>query len=447
MRQVAAIWGFSPRQAQLLAALIDHGDLPTAAAATQISYTSARNSLNEIKRKVGVETIPMLIGQTLELMFERGAGPSNLWHDVFALTDRQFAIARSISTAASRGEIARNLGLSDAVINAELKEIHLILGVRSSGEVARVVAHAMEPPDPDDPEDGAHSLPMGLLQADGRQIGFSDFGPAGAMPVLILHSTITARAPPTALVKALQQQGYRALAVDRPGFGDSDPASDPASHQAVAAADVAQLCQQLGIKQLDVIARGSGHAGVLLARALPDLVDRLVLVNPTPAAAFTTVDHGILGMVKRRFVRHPAAIEMTIRSLSRVATASRLRNGMLRSFRTSPVDLRLATDDPQFVADYLRAVRDFGRGRIAGYVTEQAAWGQGETIGIAPALPQWCIVQARAFLLHEPDAAIGYFQSRLPGIAVHFVDGAGQMLAYSHPGAVVDALDRMSPRH
>jgi pimeloyl-ACP methyl ester carboxylesterase/DNA-binding CsgD family transcriptional regulator len=425
--------------------LIDHGDLPTAAAATRISYTSARNTLNEIKRKIGVDTIPMLIGQTLDLMFERGTGPSSLWHDVFDLTDRQFAIARSVSTAASRGEIARSLGVSDAVINAELKEIHLILGVRSSGEVARIVAQAMEPADPDDADQAGHTLPMAQVQVQGRQIGYSDFGPAGAPPVLILHSTVTARAPPTRLVQALQQAGFRVLAVDRPGFGDSDPAPDRASHQAVAAADIEHLCRHLGIARLDVVARGSGHAGVLLARALPHRVDRLVLVNPTPAAAFTQIDQGMLGMVKRRFVRHPPAIDLTIRTAARFATATRLRNGMLRSFRASPADLRLATDDPQFVADYLRAVRDFARGRVEGYVTEQAAWAQGEDIAAAPAPPNWCIMQASGFLLHEPAAAIAYYQPRLPGIAVNRVDDAGQMLAYSHPEKVVDALRQLPP--
>ena len=178
----------------------------------------------------------------------------------------------------------------------------------------------------------------------------------------------------------------------------------------------------------------------MLAREQPGLGGRVVLVNPTPAIGATPVDHGPLGAVKRRFARSPRVAETMIRALAAFATPRRFHDGMIRSLRASEPDLRLARDDPRFVADYFRAVRGFARGRIAGYVEEQVAWAAGFDVAPLPGRGDWRIVQGRHFVLHEPDAAIAYWRDRLPDTPVRWVAEAGQMLAYSHPDAVVDAL-------
>ncbi len=167
---------------------------------------------------------------------------------------------------------------------------------------------------------------------------------------------------------------------------------------------------------------------------------RAVLVNPTPAIDHTPHDRGPLGIVKRRFAANPAVIELMIRTLARFATATRMRDGMIRSYRDSPPDLALAEGDPQFVADYLRATRDFARGRIRGYVEEQRAWATGFDVEPLPGKAQWRIVQGAHYILHAPDAAIAYWQPRLPDTPVRRIADAGQMLAYSHPEIVAEAL-------
>ena len=441
---VARIFALSDRQSDLLWHLVETGGLRDAARAMNCSYISARNMLAEIKAKFGLDTIPMLVGQTLAMRDDRDFGAP--FHDLFGLTDRQFAIARAIAVRKNRAEIADSLSLSDAVVDAEMKNIHLILGASNAAEIVRLVSAALSHGQVDgEPEvsilDG-HVLPNASILVDGRAVAYSDYGPAGGKPVLVLHSTITARAPPTRLVRALWKRGFRTLAIDRPGFGDTGPAREPSPPYRAASDDVAALCAALGIERIDLIARGSGQAAVSLAHHHPDLVGRAILVNPTPALSHTPHDRGPLGIVKRRFAANPALIELTIRTLARFANPTRLRDGMIRSFRDSVPDLALAESDPQFIADYLRATRDFARGRIRGYVEEQRAWATGFDVAPLPGKSRWRIVQAADYVLHAPEAAIGYWRARLPDTPLRRVEDAGQMLAYSHPELVAEMLEQ-----
>ena len=445
MATVTAAFGLSERQSIFLRTLVAAGGIREAASVLQLPYTSARNLVAELKVKLGVATVPMMIGLLLDLVLDDESGGQVRRHDLFSLSKRQFEIAGAMSFAKSRQEIAATLNISAAVLDAELKEIYLILGVQNAGAVIRIVAdHCYEPGERDGsiahaPVPG-HDLPLGIVPNGARRIGYSDYGPVEGVPVLILHSTITSRAPPTRLVAALQARGFRPLAIDRPGFGDTDPGGALDDPYRLAAQDAAIVCEALGLSWLDVVARGSGQAAVRLAQILPALIRRAVLVNPTPSIAFTAVHRGPLGAAKQAIGKRPYAVEALIRVAAPYATPRRLHDGMLRSYRDSPPDFDLARNDAQFVADYLRAVRGFGLGHIAGWVAEQSAWGGGYDVEPLPDMKNWRIVQGRHFLLHHPDQAMTYWRARLPDTPVIWADDAGQMLAYSHPAMVVAAL-------
>ncbi len=444
--RIVTAYSLTATQSAVLHALVVAGGIRTAAATLHISYTSARNTVAELKSKLGVPSVPMMVGLVMELASEAFVtAPGARRYDVFSLSERQFAIARLVSIFKSRPEIAVALDISDAVVDAELKEIYLILGVRGSGELIRAIAatglDAFEAGRPIEllPDPG-HDIPTATVINHGRNIGYSDFGLRDGKPVLILHSTITSRAPPTRLVSALQAAGYRPLAIDRPGFGDTAAGASARDPFALAADDVAFVCARLGLDRIDVIARGSGQASIRLGQRHPDLIGRAVLVNPTPAIGFTAIDRGPLGAVKRAFAKRPWAVEGMIRLLASYVKPARMYDGMLRAFRESAPDFDLVQNDPQFCADYLRATRGFAQGNIAGYVVEQSAWAGGLDVDPLPGMAHWRIVQGRHFVLHDPAQAMEYWRERLPDTPVTWVEEAGQMLAYSHPLAVVAAL-------
>ena len=444
MHEVLSVYGLSPRQCDVVAALVATGSVRRAARVACVDYEGARTAVAAARDKMGMANIVHLIDQVAHLALGLqppvDAEDSDIAHAI-GLTARQYAIAASFAVQPTREAVAAALGLSETVVLRQLKDIYLILGVNSAGEMARVLREVrtaslyLAP--------GASEGPLGpptryVQRADGTRIGYSDYGPADAPPVFILHSTICARHPPTRLVAALHDAGYRTLAIDRPGFGDSDasPGPDP---NAAAAADFASVCADLGIGRCDIVARGSGQAAVTLGSRHPGLVRRAVLVNPTPAAGHTNSDRGPLGAVKRRLLAKPAIAALMVRMLAAYASPVRIRDGMRRSFADSPPDLA-AVDDATFVADYLRANMGFAEGRIAGYVAEQQGWATAAPTPPLPGMTGWRMIFGGHFVLHDPVEAEAWWREILPDTPVTLVPEAGQLLAYTHPDKVTRAL-------
>jgi pimeloyl-ACP methyl ester carboxylesterase len=61
-----------------------------------------------------------------------------------------------------------------------------------------------------------------LTMPDGRTVGFADFGPDGARPLVWCHGGPGSRLQPKPAAAALADAGYRAIGIDRPGYGLSD---------------------------------------------------------------------------------------------------------------------------------------------------------------------------------------------------------------------------------
>ena len=77
-------------------------------------------------------------------------------------------LARALGFARDRAEIARGLAVSPAVVDAELKQIYLVLGVNAAGEVVRLVAQALGEGTGDDEDEVRHALPNARTEAGGR---------------------------------------------------------------------------------------------------------------------------------------------------------------------------------------------------------------------------------------------------------------------------------------
>jgi pimeloyl-ACP methyl ester carboxylesterase len=182
--------------------------------------------------------------------------------------------------------------------------------------------------------------------------------------VLLFHGVPSCRLEATVHLPSLRKRSdIRVLAVDRPGFGQSDPAADICFE--AWPTDVAALADALGVKQFSLIASSGGAPYALaVARAFPDRVPAVALGCPMAPieAADTTGCSGAWGAVfaqqhpvlaraaLNRFIhglrRHPQRIPFVrmMGSAERAHLADQETHAMyvqisIESFRQSPAEV------------------------------------------------------------------------------------------------------------
>ncbi len=126
--------------------------------------------------------------------------------------------------------------------------------------------------------------PTGRLAVDGRQLAWAEYGEPTGSPVFYFGGGDSSRLEGISLADAARSMRARIIAPDRPGFGDSDSA--PGRRLVDWPRDVAAIADHLGIQNFSVIGlSGGGPHALVTAWALPDRVDRLVVVASAPLPA------------------------------------------------------------------------------------------------------------------------------------------------------------------
>jgi len=97
--------------------------------------------------------------------------------------------------------------------------------------------------------------------ADGRALGYAEFGDPSGMPVLFFHGFPASRLEGIALDTPARTVGVRLIAPDRPGFGLSDP--KPGRSFSDWPDDVIQLAVHLSIYDFAVLGTSGGSPYVV----------------------------------------------------------------------------------------------------------------------------------------------------------------------------------------
>lgn len=118
-----------------------------------------------------------------------------------------------------------------------------------------------------------------LRLADGRLVGYAEYGDPHGPPVIALHGTPGARVMFRPADAPARRMGVRVIAPDRPGCG----LSSPLRGRTVAgyAGDIAKLADALGLERFALAAvSGGAPYAVACASALNERITRLALVSP-----------------------------------------------------------------------------------------------------------------------------------------------------------------------
>lgn len=444
--------GLSALQSRMAAGLVRTGDVRGGAREAGVTYQTARKVVAEMLVKVGATRLSGLISRLVQLSFgvwPQGRNGEAVLSDVWGLSTRQAALALRLAEGQTRAQAAKATGISEASAKKQLDVVYATLGVSSAGAMARVVTESRalallaEATHQDAHAGDEFTEPLGLFaRADGSQVAYSDHGPRAGRPVLVIHSSSASRAIPMRLVAALQARGFRPLALDRPGFGLTDPVVDRDAYRADpfsgACEDVVRLCDHLKLKRLDLIGRGGAQVVLALTRLHPDIAGGVVLVNPDPPTRERAESRGLLTGVKNAFVRHPEGIEALTRLFVTHLSQGHFERMMTRSVADSPPDAAFMRD-PRNLADYARGYRLFLTGRIAGYVDEQIAM----TRWSSPRRPDaasWRVLMGGHDVLHDPVETQRFWSDILPETHIETLEDAGRFLIMSHADHVAEAL-------
>lgn len=110
-----------------------------------------------------------------------------------------------------------------------------------------------------------------ILLADGRVVGFVDYGPPAATAVRWCHGGPGSRIEPAHLAAQATQAGLRIIGIDRPGYGLSTP--QPGRSIVGWVPDALAVADHLGIGQFVTVGISTGGAYALAtAAAAPDRV-------------------------------------------------------------------------------------------------------------------------------------------------------------------------------
>ena len=453
LEHACAAFGLSGLETRVTIAMVHCGAIRESARQLGISYQTARGAIAGAMKRAGVNRLPALVtrlGATCFGVLPDGDGDQTLLANIWSITPRQAALGALVADGLSRAEAAGVLGISEAVAKKEIDRLYQTLGVESAAALARVLAETsamhwvMRATNGSIGYVESQREPLRFaLRPDGSRIAWSDYGPAGGRPVLVVHSSMTTRFVSRRLLRALHGRGYRPIAIDRPGFGLSDPLAGrvAGAHDPFAAAvdDVAIVARQARIVRFDVVSRGAAHHVLALGRDRPDLIGRVVIVNPDPDSQSDPRRTGPLGAVKEAYVRRPALVRLMARLLISQLTGDRPYRLVPRTLEGSPPD-EIAIAEADSLEDYVRALRPFATGRYEGYVNEQMAHATMNRAVPLPGTHRWQLLVGSHDALYDPDFVMQYWREVLPDAGCTKVENAGRLLAMSHAGLVADTL-------
>ncbi|MEU4279234.1 alpha/beta fold hydrolase [Streptomyces tanashiensis] len=271
---------------------------------------------------------------------------------------------------------------------------------------------------------------------DGRLLVAEEWGDPSGTPVVLFHGTPGTRLGTLLPGLASQHPGFRFLAYDRPGYGESQRA--PGRRVADAARDTAAVADAFGIERFAVVGRsGGGPHALACAALLPERVRAAaVLVGLAPPdaagldwqAGMTPFNVREYGLARARLDgRDPDGLEQDLAARAAVLRSDPVR--LLDDLRAelSPHDLPVV-EDPRVRTVLLRTYQEALRVSHHGWLDDCLAfvspWGFGLTSITAPVLLWHGLDDA-----FSPVAHTRWLAGRIPGADPVLVPDAGHFAA------------------
>lgn len=153
---------------------------------------------------------------------------------------------------------------------------------------------------------------MAEMMIQNIQINYNDQGETSQPVLLLIHGLGCSLKYWTCVFEAEALKQYRILAIDLPGFGLSAKPDTYDYRLASQAAVVYALLQALKIQRVTVIGHSmGGTVAILLAQAHPEIVERLIVIEPNLRANDAHLSREIVRHSEVDFITHYNAFKQT----------------------------------------------------------------------------------------------------------------------------------------
>lgn len=270
-----------------------------------------------------------------------------------------------------------------------------------------------------------------LQLSGGRRLGYAEYGEPNGKPVFLFHGNPGSRYEWIRVAGPEIMQGRRAIAPDRPGFGQSD--FHPGRTHLDWARDIGELADHLGIQRFAVVGFSSGGAHALAcAQAMPDRVSALGLISCVAPLSVPGVFEGMSSPNRRELL---LARGWPLISRLRMVWVAR------RTLRDARRRVAQAADDAErakraaSLLNLTEAFRQGGRGCAYELTLRTRTWAFAETEITTPSY----LWQGEADDNVTP--AMGrYLAGVLPGCVATFVPGARHAVHSRRMGEILTAV-------
>jgi pimeloyl-ACP methyl ester carboxylesterase len=265
-----------------------------------------------------------------------------------------------------------------------------------------------------------------VLLPDGRRLGYAEYGAPSGRPVLFFHGMPGSSHIHADMADVAARCNVRLIAVDRPGYGLSDP--QPGRSMLGWADDIAVLTAALGMPKYSIIGFSGGSPYALAcAYKHPGHLTGIALVGPfAPLDApgitesLSPATSGLYALAQS----NPGELRNTLAAIAPSSAALlAVMSATLPEWDKDQVSKRIA----EFEAEYTQTLRGGIEGIASDFVLVSGSWGFApEEINTETHLWSGTLDQ------NTPPAMTHYLATQLPNSHTHILPDEGHLSLYVH---------------
>jgi pimeloyl-ACP methyl ester carboxylesterase/DNA-binding NarL/FixJ family response regulator len=386
---------------------------------------------------------------------------TELFRTAYGLTQAESQVAVLLASGLRLSDIADERHVSVETVRTQIKIIksktsvrdlpglvRLLCGFTASvlGQTGRQAADVARP----------KSVPMKIRRQitlrDGRQLDYLEQGAPDGRPVILLHNLPYGAELPEAAIRQVHADGLRIVAPYRPGMAGTDPVRNPGINDLLdkAAEDCLELMQHCGMRSAVLLSHSCGGPFALrFARLHPDRVIRMISVSRAPGWKPEWI--GDLPQRQRfvvRLARHfPQVLPVVAWAMIACLESRNVNEFVRHGCKDGRADAKAV--ESQETIDLI------AKGSIDALSRSVSAFCQECVVVQSDFTEEARITPHKFHILHGDDDKIiplahsRAFAADVPGTSLEIVEGAGQLLFYSHwkrmLGAVRESFTTPAP--